>query len=381
MNSLSWMFNLTQPAGQILQNATNTLVELGNQAADRVWLSEEDSRAISMLVTMTVALVGIYYFVPRVERYLFDRLADQLPHTRQRLSGAITPTLPMGPGSQGISSLQGPPFSGGTPNPTNSLSNSSPTFSVIEISAATIAHIYGHLGTREAGTIPTVWQLFSRIQGGNGVSFTILPRPRSIVPLLRSFEIDFGLANRARTPRLLTDTPRGTKATHSVCTADIPLGDKETHTVCTLNPSKKTISVPDLSPEAFEPSRAFVLALSRPEVPNGSFVVFGFGGRQIPSAVIKDAKGVVRYLYDTRLIQQLQLEGYKTMQDLRSREGTPLQYQEFKVVLTDDQRAGDGHFISDPVTWQLKWLNPTQFFTYQHDRALRFLKGTQTEND
>ncbi len=43
MNSLTWMLSLSQPAVQVLHNATNTLLELGTQVADHVQLSERDT--------------------------------------------------------------------------------------------------------------------------------------------------------------------------------------------------------------------------------------------------------------------------------------------------------------------------------------------------
>jgi len=355
MSSLTWMLSLSQPAVQVLQNATNTLLELGNQAADHVQLPDRDTTgAISALVTVTLALVGIFYIAPRVERFLYARLYDHLPPTRQIPAGALqTAALPIGAASQGAS-IRNRPFVGGLLDTSNSLSNSQSIFPIQfldQFPDETLTRIVGYLDIRGAGCIASVCQLFRRIQGDNDVWFTILPR-------VRSFEVDCGLPAKERARRLL---------------ADIPLGDKETHTVCTLNPVCKTISAPHPTKQVFE------LALRHPKVPNGSFVVYTFGTSQIPCAVIKNTKGVVRTVHNMRikelpdnrhldgLSEQLSAmvrEEIFAILDLRSHEGTPLQFQEFTVVLTDEQKVG----------------NP--FFTEQGQaRALRLLKGTQTEDD
>ena len=161
--------------------------------------------------------------------------------------------------------------------------------------------------------------------------------------------MNFGLPAKERAKRLLSD---------------IPLGDQETHTVCTLNPSRKTISAPVCSLK-FDAASAFTLALSRPEVPNGSFVVFAFGTRQIPCAVIKDTKGVVSPVYDTRRDNDIRIPA--ALLDLRTYEGTPSQFQEFRVVLTEEQKASVNN----------------RFFNCDdgHARGLRWLKGTQNQND
>jgi hypothetical protein len=326
------MLSLCQPVAQVLQNTTNTLLELGTQFADHVQLPDLDnSGAISALATVTLALVGIYYIAPRVERYFIGRFFDPLPRTPQIPGGALqAAALPTSPSSQGASSLGNRPIDGGS---------SSQSIFPYQFPEEILTRIVGYLDIRGAGSIASVCQLFSRLQGDNSVWYKILPR-------VRSFQVDFGLPAKERARRFL---------------ADIPLGDKTTYTVCTLNPYSKTITTPYPSSEVFQ------LALSRPEVPNRSFVVFTEeGNRQIPCAVIKNAQGVVRCVYDTRVVDG---EDLAVMLDLRACEGTSLQYQEFKEVLTEEARVKKVSRVGEP------------FLTFQQQRALRWLKGTQDGND
>jgi hypothetical protein len=165
-----------------------------------------------------------------------------------------------------------------------------------------IFHIFSFFDLKGLGVIASVCKVFQRIQE-TGCFW------RSLFPQIKSSHLELPEKERAR-----------------IVKAEIRLGEEGKFNQCILNPLTKKIT----QLEHGSIDEMCILALQRPEVPNGSFVVYTHGGRQIPCAVIKNQEGVVVDVHDIRFPSD---QNKKIIAKLRAEQGTPSEFHEFKFIV------------------------------------------------
>ncbi len=182
------------------------------------------------------------------------------------------------------------------------ITNNQITSPLTQLPEEIVDHIFSFLNLKGLGFIASVCKVFQRIQE-TGCFW------RSLFPQIKSIHLDLPEKERAR-----------------IVTAEIPLGEEGKFNQCILSPVLKTIT----PVEQGSIDEMCLLALHRPEVPNGSFVVYTNGNRQIPCAVIKNHEGVIVHIGDIRYPSD---QNKKIIAKLRAEKGTPSQFQEFKFIV------------------------------------------------